>query len=286
MWSQRRILAVVAAALLVTTVAYLLVRDPDPDAQAVDLTGETTTTRASDTSTTADAVPSSTTSSSTTTAPAAPTAATPTTGAAAAGQPRSAGTTTTTVVAPPFAATVVPVSAADLGSSWREGCPVGPDQLRAVDAVHWGYDGVVHPGRVIVAADQADAIVAVLRDLYDARFPIQRMVPVDRYGSDDHASMVDNNTSAFNCRAVAGTTKWSEHAFGAAIDVNPLVNPYVKGSTVDPPEGATWADRSRQDPGMIHDGDAAVAAFARHGWGWGGHWASGKDYQHFSASGR
>jgi hypothetical protein len=93
-----------------------------------------------------------------------------------------------------------------------------------------------------------------------------------------------NNTSGFNCRYVAGTTRLSQHGLGLAIDVNPLHNPYVKNGTVDPPEGATWADRSRNDPGMIKPGPV-VDAFARRGWKWGGYWSGGKDYQHFSPSG-
>lgn len=96
-----------------------------------------------------------------------------------------------------------------------------------------------------------------------------------------------NNTSGFNCRYVTGTTRWSEHAFGRAIDVNPLVNPYVRSSgAVDPPEGAPYADRRRTDTGMIHGGDAVVQAFAAQGWRWGGYWSHGKDYQHFSTTGR
>jgi hypothetical protein len=129
-------------------------------------------------------------------------------------------------------------------------------------------------------------MVDVLRDLYEARFPIARMEPIDVYGGDDNRSIKANNTSAFNCRAVTGGTGWSEHAYGRAIDVNPFVNPYVKGSTVLPPEAAAYTDRSRNDPGMIHGDDAVVRAFAARGWKWGGYWSSLKDYQHFSTSGR
>jgi hypothetical protein len=174
----------------------------------------------------------------------------------------------------------------ELGASWRPGCPVAVDDLRAVAVSYWSYDGAVRSGRLVVHADQAQAVVRIFRDLYAARFPIQRMMPIDAYGGDDEASMRANNTSGFNCRYVTGTSKWSEHAYGRAIDVNPLVNPYVRGSSVDPPEGAAYADRSRTDAGMIHAGDAAVRAFAAQGWGWGGSWSGGKDYQHFSASGR
>lgn len=191
-----------------------------------------------------------------------------------------------TTAGPPFESKVSTVSAAQLGASWRDGCPVPPEQLRALDLTYWGYDGAAHSGRVIVHEAYAERIVAVLRDVYVARFPIERMTPIDAYGGDDQASMRANNTSGFNCRYVTGTTNWSEHAFGRAIDVNPLVNPYVKGSSVDPPEGAPYADRRRSDAGIIHGGDAVVRAFAAQGWRWGGYWSSGKDYQHFSSSGR
>ena len=98
--------------------------------------------------------------------------------------------------------------------------------------------------------------------------------------------MSANNTSAFNCRAVTGGSSWSEHSFGTAIDVNPLVNPYVSGGTVLPPEAAPYADRTADAPGMIHVGDVVVETFAGFGWVWGGTWSSPKDYQHFSTSGR
>ena len=186
----------------------------------------------------------------------------------------------------PFAATIKTVTAGDLYASWRPGCPVPVEQLRAIDVTHFGNDGAVHTGRLIVAANLADGMVDILHDLYDARFPIERMEPIDVYGGDDNRSIKANNTSAFNCRAVTGGTGWSEHAYGRAIDVNPFVNTYVKGSTVLPPEAGAYTNRSRNDPGMIHADDAVVRAFAARGWKWGGYWSSLKDYQHFSTSGR
>lgn len=186
----------------------------------------------------------------------------------------------------PFAATISAVTAEDLYASWRTGCPVPVEALRAIDVTHFGNDGSVRMGRLIVAADLAPGMVDILRDLYAARFPIQRMDPIDVFGGDDNRSIEANNTSAFNCRAVTGGSGWSEHAYGRAIDVNPFVNPYVKGSTVLPPEAAPYTDRSRQDPGMIHADDEVVRAFAARGWAWGGYWRSLKDYQHFSTTGR
>ena len=128
----------------------------------------------------------------------------------------------------------------------------------------------------------------MLRRLYAARFPIRRMVPVDAYGGSDFRSIEADNTSAFNCRPVEGTSRWSEHAYGRAIDLNPIENPYVysDGTTLAPREPAVSASRSPPRPGMAVEGGAAVRAFAAVGWSWGGRWSGIKDYQHFSASGR
>ena len=112
------------------------------------------------------------------------------------------------------------------------------------------------------------------------------MVLVDRYGASDDRSMAADNTSAFNCRRVEGSTAWSEHSYGRAIDVNPLENPYISRRGVLPPAGRAFLDRSLRRRGMIHAGDAVVRAFASVGWGWGGAWTSPRDYQHFSATGR
>ena len=237
-------------------------------------TARSTTTTSGARSTTTSSTPSTTTTepTATTTEPAA--------------TPAPPAPVTTAPPPLPFAASIKTVTAEDLYASWRPGCPVPVEQLRALDVRHFGNDGAVHTGRVIVHADLAAGVVDVFRDLHAARFPIERMVPIDVYGGDDMRSIKANNTSAFNCRAVTGGSRWSEHAYGRAIDVNPFVNPYVKGDTVLPPESAPYTDRSRNDPGMIHGDDAVVRAFAARGWSWGGYWSSLKDYQHFSTTGR
>jgi hypothetical protein len=172
------------------------------------------------------------------------------------------------------------------GSSWDEGCPVELADLRLVSLMYLGFDGEAHHGRLVVHRRWADEIVEVFRRLYRREFPIRRMRLVDRYGADDQASMRHDNTSAFNCRYVAGTTVWSQHAFGRAIDIDPVENPYVDGSHVSPPNGEPYADRSDERPGMIFEGDVVWRAFHRIGWEWGGTWTSARDYQHFSANGR
>jgi poly-gamma-glutamate synthesis protein (capsule biosynthesis protein) len=150
---------------------------------------------------------------------------------------------------------------------------------------HWDLDGAVRQGELVVHRDQADAIVEVFRRLFDARFPIERMQLVDDYGGDDDASMAANNTSAFNCRTVSGSSRYSEHAYGRAVDLNPRFNPWVHAGRIDPPNGAAYADRSRPQPGMVRPGDAVVTAFAAIGWAWAGTRES-PDYQHFSSTGR
>lgn len=172
------------------------------------------------------------------------------------------------------------------GVSWHRGCPVGFADLRLLRLRHWGFDGGVHRGRLVVHRDSARAILGAMRRLFRLRFPIRQMRLVDVYGADDRRSMAADNTSAFNCRFVAGSPGvWSEHAYGRAIDVNPIENPYVSGSHVSPPAGAPFADRARHRRGMIHRHGPVVRAFAAAGWEWGGNWSGVNDYQHFSASG-
>jgi hypothetical protein len=172
------------------------------------------------------------------------------------------------------------------GVSWRPGCPVPLRDLRLLTLRHWGFDGVARTGRLVAHRDVARDLVTVFRRLYEARFPIRRLWLVDAFGADDYRSIEADNTSAFNCRFVEGTSSWSEHAYGRAIDVNPIENPYVSGGGTSHPASVPYLDRSRRRPGMAVEGSALVRAFDAVGWGWGGRWTSPQDYQHFSATGR
>ena len=189
----------------------------------------------------------------------------------------------------PYVATVQHVTARDLPYSWRRGCPVAPAQLRRVRLRYIGFDGAAHTGRLIVNERVVPQVIEIFRTLYAARFPIRSMVPVDVYHGSDSRSTAADNTSSFNCRyAVApGPKHWSMHAYGEAIDIDTVENPYVEaGGGVEPPAGAAYLDRSRVRPGMAVEGGVLVRAFDRAGWGWGGRWSGTKDYQHFSVNGR
>jgi hypothetical protein len=185
---------------------------------------------------------------------------------------------------------ITPVLRQRMRSSHRAGCPVPWRQLRYLQMSYVGFDGRPHTGELVVATAYARDVVGVFRRLYDARWPIRRMRLVDAYGGDDDRSMAADNTSGFNCRRVKGSKKWSDHAYGAAIDLNPVQNPYLTGSLVAPPGSRYFAELDRSAGALVPDGtirsdDVVVRAFAAVGWGWGGSWAE-PDYQHFSAASR
>ena len=172
------------------------------------------------------------------------------------------------------------------GVSWRPGCPVALRDLRLLSFSHWSFDRRVKAGRLVVHEDVARPVLSAFEQLYAERFLIRKVVPVDAYGASDFRSIEADNTSAFNCRFVDGTRRWSEHAYGRAIDINPIENPYVSGESTSHRASIPYLDRGRRRPGMAHEGETLVRAFDAIGWGWGGRWTSVKDYQHFSASGR
>ena len=197
-------------------------------------------------------------------------------------------TTTTTTTIPEFTSSQSMVTAAQLGGTWHAGCPVDPDQLRLLQMDYWGFDNEPHVGTMVVNASMAASVIQVFSTLYADRFPINEMVPESAYGGNDNAAAAADDTSGFNCRyAVApGPPQWSMHAYGEAIDVNDVQNPYIEGTTIIPPTGGAYQDRSDVRPGMAVLGGTLVDAFASIGWQWGGRWTGSPDYQHFSSNGQ
>jgi len=191
------------------------------------------------------------------------------------------------VTLPPFRSSVARVSVAQLGKTWRAGCPVGPSQLRLVHLRYVGFDQRSRVGTMVVNASVVSAVVRVFATLYAKRFPIHSMLPESRFQGRDPASMAADNTSAFNCRdAVAtGPEQWSVHAYGEAIDVNPVQNPYVFDGVAQPVAGRAYVDRGDVRAGMAEVGGVLNDAFASVGWLWGGRWSGSPDYQHFSSTG-
>ena len=188
-----------------------------------------------------------------------------------------------------FAATVAAVSPAvraRMGESWSPACPVALADLRYLTVSFVGFDGRPHTGELVVHADAARDVVEVFRRLFAERFPIEEMrLPTT---ADLRAAPTGdgNNTAAYVCRAARGQTRWSQHAYGRAVDVNPFHNPLVRRDLVVPELASAYVDRGRVRPGMHARGSSVVRAFAAVGWKWGGDWRSSKDYMHFSRNGQ
>ncbi len=155
------------------------------------------------------------------------------------------------------------------------------DTLSYLSLTCIGYDEKEYVGHMIVDAQLADEVICIFKELYEARFPVEKMKPVCEYAGSDDLSMQDNNTSSFNDRPATGGSGLSYHQLGRAIDINPLVNPYVKKSKVLPASSTAYTDRTLGAKGMITQDGKCVEIFKKYGWSWGGDWKSLKDYQHF-----
>lgn len=185
-----------------------------------------------------------------------------------------------------------PVRAELTGRFWHAGCPVGLSHLRVLTVSHWGFDGRVHTGQLVVNESAAAPLARVFKRLYALHFPIRHMRLADAYGPKRSVPADGDVTDSFECRQAVpspctggtGTGTWSEHAYGEAVDLNPVENPYVGCGRSRDSSSRPYFDRSRLRPGMVTPD--VVAAFRSIGWGWGGDWAgSTRDYMHFSATG-
>ena len=172
-----------------------------------------------------------------------------------------------------------------MGKSYKEECTTPREELRYLRVLHYNKVGEELQGELVCHKDIADDLLAIFRELYQAKYPIERMVLIDEYDADDEASMRANNTSAFNFRKASGMRTLSKHSTGMAIDINPLYNPLVKhreGRTRVYPSNATpYIDRTQDFPYKIVKGDLCYRLFKKYGFSWGGDWKSSKDYQHF-----
>lgn len=171
------------------------------------------------------------------------------------------------------------------GLSYSDECSLPLSQLNYIKVLHYGFDGVVHEGELIVNKQIADDIIEIFKELFEAKYPIEKMTLIDEYNADDDISMEDNNTSCFNYREIQGTSTLSNHSYGMAIDINPLYNPYVKENSKEtiilPKSARSYTDRELDCEYYIKKDDICYNAFIKRGFTWGGDWKSVKDYQHF-----
>lgn len=175
------------------------------------------------------------------------------------------------------------------GLSYKIDCAIPIEELRYIRVLHYDFQGEIKDGELIVNQKIADDVCEIFKQLYEIKYPIERIQLVDEYQADDNLSMANNNTSAFNYRVIDGTNRLSNHAQGFAIDINPLYNPYVRYKNgvqqVLPENGKAYADRTIANPYYIQKGDPCYQIFSAHGFTWGGEWKNSKDYQHFEKTG-
>jgi hypothetical protein len=180
------------------------------------------------------------------------------------------------------------------GTTWRPGCPVPVADLRLLRFNYWSLGGEVERGPMVVNASVASDVLWVFRRLFEARFGLQRVGLAREFREsrlETHPNTRRSVTASFNCRPVVtpdgAGDEFSQHAYGLAVDVNPLQNPFVRADGwVRNRFARPYVDRTGSLPGMIHEGDVVVRAFAAIGWEWGGRWSGDKDYMHFSLLGR
>jgi hypothetical protein len=175
---------------------------------------------------------------------------------------------------------------------WHRNCPVGFSDLRLLTVSYRGFDRRSHTGRLIVNRAAAVRLRRAFHKLYRLRFPVHHMALADMYGPRRERPRDGDVTGAFDCRQAVpspctggrGTGSWSMHAYGLAVDVNPVENPYVGCGQSRDPSARPYLNRSRHRRGMVTR--RAVGAFRSIGWGWGGAWTGNtKDYMHFSSTG-
>lgn len=193
------------------------------------------------------------------------------------------------ILAPPptdeFVSTIESPAPTDVisRSTWNEECPVNATELAYAQVSFFGFDGEFHTGEMLVHRDSAEDLVNIFAQLHEMRFPIEQMEIVSNADLALGPDGKPNNTTAFTCRRSVSSSRWSRHAFGDAIDINPFHNPYVSGDLILPTQAGAYIDRDRDVPGLISQD--VVALFADIGWGWGGEWNSVKDWMHFSSTG-
>lgn len=168
------------------------------------------------------------------------------------------------------------------GKSYKQDCPVPLADLAYVQVRHYNLRGEICTGELIYHKNLAKEIIEIFQELFEKRYPIEKMVLIDNYDANDDRSMEDNNSSAFCSRPITGQQgNFSKHSYGGTIDINPLHNPYVKGDLILPKNGSQFANREVSHPCIIRKGDDVYNAFIKRGYEWGGEWTRLQDYQHF-----
>lgn len=171
------------------------------------------------------------------------------------------------------------------GKSFPENCTVKREDLRYLKVLHYNLKGEILTGEMVCNEKIATDMIQIFAELFQKKYPIEKIRLIDDYNADDEQSMRDNNSSCFCFRTVAGSNDLSLHALGMAVDINTLYNPYIRiknsKKVIQPSNAEIYCDRSKQFDYKIEPDDDCCKAFKKHGFLWGGDWKAYKDYQHF-----
>ncbi len=190
--------------------------------------------------------------------------------------------TIVTVFASEFKGSISPITDQifeQMSYSWKDNNPVPIEDLRCISISYWGFDDEVHQGSLIIHEKVAEEVVEIFKEIFEAEFPIEKIMFVDVYKGIDESSAQDNNSYSFCSRPITGQVGvFSKHSYGLAIDINPLYNPYSRGELLVPKTGAEYLDRKNNVKGMIHTDTICYQAFIKRGWKWGGDWQQSRGY--------
>ena len=168
-----------------------------------------------------------------------------------------------------------------IGVSYHENNDITLSELSYLKVLHYNFSGNICEGELISNRKVAKELLKIFSELFDEKYPIEKIRLVDEFDADDEKSMTSNNSSCFNYRVIADTNIISMHGLGRAVDINPLYNPYIVGEKIMPSAGEPYADRTKNFKYKIDEQDFCYKVFKKYGWLWGGHWKNSKDYQHF-----
>ena len=164
-------------------------------------------------------------------------------------------------------------------------CPLSPNDLVHIQVPYWGFDHKSHAGILVVNKNIKTQIQEIFQKIYEIKFPIEKIKPLEDYNNNEEKAMEDNDTFGYHCKKMTSNpNRFSKHAYGLAIDINPVLNPYISHTKFLPKNGGIYTDRNLNKPGMITKDSPIYKIFTENNWKWGGNWKAFKDYHHFEVS--
>ncbi len=150
------------------------------------------------------------------------------------------------------------------------------DQLELFDVLYTSTDGKIHRGQILSNKKIAEDIKYMFDFMLAEDFIIEKAIPIVKYDWNDSLSMDDNNTYSFCYRNI----RYSKHARGMAIDINPRFNP-VRYKRLKKPNEPAGAVLDTTVNGTLYPEHIVVKEFRNRGFRWGYTFSKYYDDHHF-----